>query len=631
MCGICGQLNTNNKSVSRELLEQMTAALSHRGPDDSGIFLSPAGTSSSINIGLGHRRLSIIDLSQSGHQPMSNEHKSIWMVFNGEIYNHLSLRKELESAGHRFSSNTDSEVIIHLYEQEGIDCLKRLNGMFAFALWDSTAETFYLCRDHVGIKPVVYCWNNNTLTFASEIRSLLKNTDISRDINYEALNLYLTFNYIPAPHTIYNHIHKLPPGSYLMLKGSQPVIKRYWALPSVLPDISFQEAKSHLYTQLENSVRQQLMADVPVGAFLSGGIDSSIIVGLMARVSSVKVKTFSIGFDDIPLFDETSYAKKVAQFHPTDHTEIKLNSRHLLNVFSDLLSWFDEPFADSSAIATFIVSRETRRHLKVALSGDGGDELFAGYRMYCGENYYKKYQRIPAWLRKNMIEPLMRSIPDSRDHKLFEQFRRYKKFVLGASDQFEERFFLWNQIFPQPLRQDLLKNKTINFHHGQNILKDLLAQPSEDPINRMLHADFLHSLPNDMLTKVDSMSMRNGLEVRVPLLDKNVVELAFQMPGSFKLFENKGKHILRETFKDILPPELLSRPKWGFEIPISRWLKSDLKFLIEEHLSEKKIKAEGIFDYAPVRKLIHDFESGRSDSSWQLWNLIVFEAWLARQ
>lgn len=637
MCGICGKLNVDGSPIDPALIKRMNDALSHRGPDDEGIYIEPSspGGHTSASVGLGHKRLSIIDLSAAGHQPMTNEDKTVWMVFNGEIYNFQDIKKELEAKGHRFTSNTDSETIIHLYEEEGIACLNRLNGMFSIALWDSRTRTLFLCRDRLGIKPLVYFWNGRSLVFASEIRGILCDPAVSKNIHWDALNLYLTLNYIPAPYTIFQNIYKLNPGSFLTIRNGEMNVEQYWdvrnaARRQTAEIESIDTYKDRLYRVLQDAVRLCLIADVPLGAFLSGGIDSSIIVGLMSRVSSAPVNTFSIGYEDIPMFDETHYAREVAALHRTHHHEIKLHSRDMRDVITDLLSWFDEPFADSSAIPTFIVSRETKRRVQVALSGDGGDELFAGYRVYSGEYWYSRYRRVPRILRKGLIEPLAGLIPDSRSQRSLEQLRRIKKFLKGAQDKFEDRFFLWNEIFSAQRREDLLGQRGICFDLGKNMLDERLNAFPGDAINRMLYADLTQSLPNDMLAKVDGMSMKNALEARVPLLDHRVVELAFQMPGHWKLRRGKGKHILLETFKDILPPSLLNRPKWGFEIPIGQWLKTDLKFLIDDYLSKERIQRQGIFEYASIRQLIQDLRSNRADTSWQLWNLIVFQAWYSR-
>jgi asparagine synthase (glutamine-hydrolysing) len=641
MCGICGKIDLGGKEIKRELISQMSAGLSHRGPDDEGIYIShQSEETGGLSVGLGHKRLSIIDLSQAGRQPMTNEDGSLQMVFNGEIYNFKNLRKGLEQDGHQFSSETDCEVIIHLYEEEGMKCLKRLNGMFAFALWDSKNQVLFICRDRIGIKPLFYTWNGKSLSFASEIKSILGDPEISRNINWNALNLYLTLNYIPAPYTIFKEIKKLDPGCWIVIRKEGLEIREYWDLEketalneNKVKNIA--EYKKKLFDLLEDAVRIRLMADVPLGAFLSGGIDSSIIVGLMSRVSGSPINTYSVGYKDIPLFDETEYARQVAQLNHTLHHEIILGAKDVLDTIPKVLTYLDEPFADSSAIPQYIVSRETKKHVKVALSGDGGDELFAGYRMYSGEYWYSRYRLFPRLLRTKLIEPLLASLPDSRDRYLLENIRRIKKFVAGAKDSFEDRVFAWNEIFSRELREEIMNKKNIELEKinpdlGKELLIKKLSSYDSDNINRMLYLDLKISLPNDMLAKVDWMSMRNSLEVRVPFLDHRLVEYVFQIPGSLKLKGKKGKYILLETFKNILPSLLLKKPKWGFEIPISRWLKSELRFLINEYLSKTRIEKQGLFNFKPIEKLTADLFQNRSDTSWQLWNLIVFQSWYSR-
>ena len=643
MCGICGKINIEGKEIRRELIARMNSVLSHRGPDDEGIYInnpSPGASQAMASVGLGHKRLSIIDLSEAGRQPMSNEDGTIQMVFNGEIYNFKALKKELEQNGHHFTSQTDCEVIIHLYEKEGIECIKKLNGMFAFALWDSKNQTLFLCRDRLGIKPLFYSWDGKSLSFASEIKSILCDPEVSKNMDWNALNLYLTLNYIPGPYTIFKKIKKLDPGCYIMVRKEGLEIKQYWDIEKDTESYENKEKnigtfKKNLYDLLEDSVKIRLIADVPLGAFLSGGIDSSIIVGLMSRVSNSPINTYSIGYKDVPLFDETKYAREVAKFNDTHHHEIILSAKDVLDTIPEVLTCLDEPFADSSAIPQYIVSRETKKHVKVALSGDGGDELFAGYRMYSGEYWYSRYKLFPRVLRTKLIEPLLTSLPDSRDKYLLEHIRRMKKFVTGAKDRFEDRLFAWNEIFSKELREKIINKKKIesdkiNPDLGKEMLLKRLSSYDSDNINRMLYMDLKISLPNDMLSKVDWMSMRNSLEVRVPFLDHRLVEYVFQIRGNLKLKGKKGKYILLETFKNILPPPLLNKPKWGFEIPISKWLKSELRFLINEYLSKKRIETQGIFNFKPIEKLIDDLFRNRSDTSWHLWNLIVFQAWYSR-
>ena len=633
MCGICGKLDFTGSPINEDLLRRMTGLLAHRGPDDSGVYLRQQG---SVSCGLAHRRLSIIDLTEAGRQPMTNEDETVRMVFNGEIYNFQALRDELKKKGHRFRSDTDGEVIIHLYEEEGADFVRRLSGMFAFALWDDKKESLILGRDPIGIKPLVYCWNGRSLIFASELKAILPDPEVSREMDCNALDLYLSLNYIPAPHTIFKSVRKLRPGHILMVRNGVLKEERFWniatgPLAETSKSRSFEETKATLFQTLEEAVRSQMVADVPLGAFLSGGIDSSIIVGLMARNSSRPVKTYSIGYADMPMFDETGYAKDVARMHRTDHHEIRLKAADIITAIPDVLNSFDEPFADSSAVPTFVVSRETVKEVKVALSGDGGDELFAGYRMYRGENLYASYALIPPFVRKRVIEPVILGLPESRDRHILERVRRLKKFIRGARDSFEDRFFAWNEIFSRDLKEKLLvRPDRMDLDFGKRLFSERLNEMKSDNINRMLYADLKESLPGDMLRKVDAMSMLNSLEVRVPLLDHRVCELAFSIPGDLKIRKGIGKYILMETFRDILPPSLHRRPKWGFEMPVSQWLKKDLHYLIDDYLAEKVISRQGIFHYPKVKDLVDGLMSGRRDTSWQLWNLITFQAWHSR-
>jgi asparagine synthase (glutamine-hydrolysing) len=607
----------------------MCRSFAYRGPDDEGILVSPP-------IGLGHRRLSIIDLTSAARQPMSNEEGNIWICFNGEIYNFQELASSLRAQGHRFKSRSDFEPILHLYEEEGIAGLKRLNGMFAFALWDARCDRLWLVRDRLGIKPLVYYWDGERILFASEIKALLCDPAVSRDMDPEALDLYLTLNYIPGPWTIFKNIRKLLPGHYLLVEKGRVTMERYWDIPA--REETTQEAshlngntpKSRLRSLLEESVTRRLISDVPLGAFLSGGIDSSIVVALMAKNTSRPVETFSIGYRDLPSFDETRYAREVAQFNQTRHHEFRLGYKDILEAFPKVLENTDEPFADSSAVPTYIVSRETRNHVTVALSGDGGDELFAGYRMYMGEYWSRYYGKLPGFLRHGLISPLVNALPDARDKPGLERIRRAKKFLRGMSNAFADRFCGWRQVFPYPLRHRLLRqspehNLYLKLVHQW--VADHRADFEGDRINLMLYLDVKGLLPGDMLTKVDRMSMANSLEVRVPFLDYEVVEYVFGLTGSRKLGPRGGKRILLETFKELLPPSLHKRPKWGFEMPIGAWLRKELRFLIDDYLQKDVIRRQDIFDYETIEELITAHMTGRRDTSWELWNLIVFQHW----
>ena len=631
MCGICGKLDFTGAPADEALVRTMAGLLTHRGPDDSGFYFSRQGL---VRCGLGHRRLKIIDLTEAGRQPLSSEDKTVWMVFNGEIYNFAALRMELEAKGHRFSSRTDSEVILHLFEEEGPAGISRLNGMFAVALWSERTESLVLARDPIGIKPLVYFWDGRRLVFASEIKALLADPAVRREIDLEALDLYLSLNYIPAPHTIFKNVRKLPPGHILTVNPEGLLReKRFWNIRSApmdgasLPG-SPQQCRSALFKALEEAVGRQMVADVPVGAFLSGGIDSSVIVGLMARNAPRSVKTYSIGFPDLPMYDETVHARALAAFHRTEHHEIPIRSREIVDAVPDVLGALDEPFGDSSAVPTYIVARETARDVKVALSGDGGDELFAGYRMYRGEIWRRRYRIVPRLLREGLIEPIILALNDSRDDVMKERVRRIKKFLRGMKETLPERFYAWNELFNRQSREAMLAD---GFRTDRDLAKEYVTAAINhlpaDPINRMLYADLTISLPGDMLWKVDMMSMRHALEVRVPLLDPRVCELAFRIGGDWKVRRGQGKHIFVETFKDLIPKDLRCRQKWGFEIPISRWLKTDLRHLVSTYLSRERIERQGIFHFPAVERLVMDLMNDRTDVSWKIWNLIAFQAW----
>lgn len=642
MCGIFGILKTNGKKVDRSELAAMGDSLICRGPDDFGLEVKHSTTSDKgkFSIGLGHRRLSIIDLSVDGRQPMTNEDHTILLTFNGEIYNYKKLRRQLRQKGHVFKSSTDSEVIIHLYEEHGLEAVCRLNGMFAFALWDQNKKRLFIGRDRIGIKPVVYHWDGKTLTLASEIKAILCGQNIKRHIDNKALMLYLAYGYIPAPYTIYEGIRKLPPGHMLVLERNQIEISSYWDVNITNNrHISQQHlfgnesiAKKSLFETLSDSVRCRMVADVPLGAFLSGGIDSSIIVALMATQTSKPVKTFSIGFNDDPLYDETAYALDVARMYRTDHHEIKLSFKDMLDVFPTVLDTFDEPFGDSSAIPTYIVSRETRKHVTVALSGDGGDELFAGYRSYLAEYWQRKYSLIPSLLRNHLLEPAIGLLRDNRDTAVGEHIRRAKKFIRGTKGGFHERVLALKEIFPQDFRNDIL---LANDHSSTRDNPDpapewaigFLDRFDCDNINRILYFDLKDSLPGDMLNKVDWMSMKNSLEVRVPFLDHRVVELAFGIPGAVKMRGGITKRFLKDTFKSILPKSLQNRPKAGFEIPISRWLRDDMRHLVDSYLDEGLIRDQGIFNHVLIKDLVHKHMHRETDTSWMLWNLVAFQYW----
>jgi asparagine synthase (glutamine-hydrolysing) len=628
MCGICGHIDLVNRPVPEDRIRRMCAALAARGPDDAGLHLDGV-PAAGLHVGLGHRRLSIIDLSPLASQPMTNEDGTIRLTYNGEIYNYNALRRELEAKGHRFRSDSDTEVVLHLYEEEGVEAVRRMNGMFAFGLWDERRRRLWLCRDRIGIKPLVYSWDGGRLLFASEIRALLTDPSVDRTLDRDALMLYLAFSYVPAPRTMFAGIRKLEPGCSLVLEGGRVEISRYWSLPHPAEDAEPNDP-DRLVDLLSEAVAGCMLADVPVGAFLSGGIDSGILVALMARLSPAPVKTFTIGFDGDELYDETAGARRVAAMYGTEHHEIHIRRQDMLDALPEVLGASAEPFADSSAIPTFLVARETRRHVKVALSGEGGDELFGGYRSYLAEGLRARYHRVPALLRESVIEPVIAALPDSRETRIGETLRRVKKFIRAAKGPFDERLLALKEIAPARVRGTLLAGGGLGPDPALAWVRQLLGRCGGDAVNRMLGTDVIDSLPGDMLTKVDLMSMAHSLEVRVPLLDHRVVEFAFRIPGADKLRGGVTKRVLKDSFAGLLPPGHTRRPKSGFEIPISGWLRTDLRFLVDRYLSEERIRDQGIFDAGAVRDLVRSHRRAKTDTSWALWNLIVFQEWHER-
>ena len=627
MCGIVGIIHPENKgTVDGGILRAMNSALRHRGPDDEGYWIHH-------NVGLGMRRLSIIDVA-GGHQPVANEDGNVWAVFNGEIYNFLELRRELIQKGHRFKSRSDSEVIVHLYEEKGEDFVQDLRGMFAIALWDARARKLLLYRDRVGIKPLHYRFKNGTLLFASEIKALLEYPEVSREISLPAVNDYLSFLYIPTPKTIYREIAKLPAGHFLRYAEGEIKIRRYW-------DFEYQEnsersesvCAERLREAIRESVKLHLISDVPLGAFLSGGMDSSTVVASMSEENASPVKTFSIGFQDDE-FNELPYAREVAGYFKTDHREqiMEVNALHLL---PKILSGFDEPFADSSAIPTFLVSEFARKQVTVALSGDGGDELFAGYTWTRKENWLEQYRKLPHALRRaaesfflkkgyhpvretNALSLIQRFIYDAKQSP-FESFAR--RSMCFQPWMKEELFRPW---FREALKEDRSAEILRGFFDGKN---------SASLMNRLLYLDSKVYLPDDLLTKVDRMSMMHSLELRVPLLDHKLIELAGSIPFSLKLKGRTTKSILKQAMKNTLPPKILRQRKQGFSIPLKKWFQGDLHDFSKKLLLDQKSECSRYFRTESIRRLLDEHRSGRQNFGHQLYTLVVFELWsrLAQQ
>src|SRR3972149_1802742 len=540
MCGICGIVDFSGDSVQEDILRKMCQMMIHRGPDDEGVYinhqLQATSHQSKPSVGLGHRRLSIIDLSVSGHQPMCNEDGTIWIVLNGEIYNYIELVKDLKEKGHKFKSNTDTEAIIHLYEEYGEECVKKLRGMFAFTIWDEKEEVLMLARDRPGKKPLLYYYKNGIFCFSSEVSSLLASGLIDKEIDPKAINYYLTFGYIPAPMTIYRNVYKLPPAHILIFKNGQVNIKRYWNLDYAKKiEISEEEAANEVLRLLKEAVKIRLQSDVPLGAFLSGGIDSSTIVALMSQLTGERVKTFSIGFDDKD-YSELKYANKVADTFNTEHHEFVVKP-NVIEILPVLIDHYGEPYADSSAIPTYYVSRQTKQHVTVALNGDGGDEVFAGYERYQAVLLSEMYQKIPAILRNSLFQTIGNLIPDSFGQK--NRLKGIKRFIEGEHLPLSKRYLQWIGMFTEKVRDDMYTDEFLREVPDSDplsiISKTLNSSNGLSLLDRLLHTDTMTYLPDDLLVKVDITSMANSLECRSPFLDHKLMEFAASLPVEFKL------------------------------------------------------------------------------------------------
>ena len=615
MCGICGVAG-GDPARGRELVGRMCAAMVHRGPDDEGIAQVDG-------VSLGMRRLSIIDLS-GGHQPMHNEDSTVWVVQNGEIYNYLELRDELIAASHTFVTESDTEVLVHAYEQWGAGMVERLNGMFAFALVDRRTGTVFLARDRMGIKPLHYAVDGDRLVFASELKGLLRDPALRRGIDPVALDEYLAYEFVPSPRSIVRGVNKLRPGHTLTwsVAEGKAQVKRYWA-PSLNVDggersRDVDEECAELRAVLRESVRKELISDVPLGVFLSGGIDSSAVTAMMTQLGG-DVKSFSVGFAERS-FDEAPYAREVARHLGTDHHELTLEPGMLLGLIPRLPALLDEPLGDASIIPTYLLSAFTREHVKVALGGDGGDELFAGYPTLQAHRLAGYYMRAPGVLRHGVVEPVVRRMPVSRSNLSFDF--RAKRFVAGAAYSAAERHQRWMGSFAPEERAAVLSPE---MRRNGDALADEFD--SFDPLHQVLMLDMRLYLENDILVKLDRASMMASLEGRVPLLNNDFVAYATGLPLNMKLRGLRSKFLLKRALRGILPERILNRPKKGFGIPVAEWFRGPLKEQMLSVLSPERIAREGFFDSGAVSALISDHLAGRRDNRKQLWTLFAFEMW----
>lgn len=650
MCGITGGCWTSNgEPLLNHVLKRMTDVLVHRGPDDAGFHHSDeTGQATTIQrpggAALGFRRLSIIDLA-GGHQPLSNETGSVWIAFNGEVYNYRELKPELEALGHKFRTATDTECVVHAYEQWGRDCVQHLRGMFAFAIWDETERRLFLARDRMGQKPLVYRLENGRLVFASELKSLLQIPGAPREVDPQAVADFVTLQYVPHPRTMLCGYQKLPPAHWADFNAltGDLTVRRYWQAPYArpqsvegnLPAADKQgadpgNAASALRATLTEAVRLRMRSDVPFGAFLSGGIDSTIITGLMQQQSEQKVKTFSIGFS-VRQFDERSFAREAAAKLGTEHHEFVVDPS-AVEMLPRLTWHYDEPFADSSAIPTMYLSQLTRQHVTVALTGDGGDELFAGYDRYRAVELAGRIDRLPWLLRAPLTSSIWQRLPASVRQK--SRLRQLKRFLSALRQTPERRYANWISIFDDSRRPSLLSvdfKNSLRGYDGASFLLDAYANCSEaDFVHRTTCVDTETYLPCDILTKVDIASMAFGLEARSPFMDHHVVELAARMPRALKLSGGRGKRILVDTFRDLLPESIQKRPKMGFGVPLDHWFRHELREMVTDTLLDSRTLGRGYFDPATVRRLVEEHASSQWDHSARLWLLLVFELWHRR-
>ena len=619
MCGIAGFVESSRPSSpfradeSRALVHRMCDVIRHRGPDDEGVWLADG-------VALGMRRLSIIDLS-TGHQPIHNEDQTVWIVFNGEIYNFRELRLELEGAGHRFYTSTDTEVIVHAYEQWGKAAIARLRGMFGLAIWDTRSRTLLVARDRIGIKPIYYATTNGRLYFGSELKSLLEAPDLPRDLDAAALDHYLSFLYTPRDGSIFKSVRKLPPGHLMTWCGGRLTIERYWQMAATETFTGSEEEAVHqLRAVLSDAVRSHMISDVPLGAFLSGGVDSSLVVGLMSELSSARVKTFSIGFDE-PAFDELEHARRVADHFGTEHHEFVVKPDGV-GILDKLISHFDEPFADSSAIPTWYVSEMARRHVTVVLSGDGGDELFGGYDRYLPHPRVAAFDRYSPRALRRVAALAAKRLPHGA---------RGKNFLRHVGRDEQGRYLDAIRFFGADEKSALLTpelQRAIDGPDAETRLARHFDRLAPLPwASQMMRFDAETYLPEDILTKVDRMSMAHSIESRVPLLDNEVIAFAATLPAGMKIKNGRRKHVLKEVAATLLPRDIIDRKKQGFGVPLGTWFRGHLRELFADTLLSPTALQRGYFQPAFVNRIVAEHLAGTRDHTLRLWQLLVFERW----
>lgn len=621
MCGIHGIVNLRQgPAPSPEVIKQMGRVTTHRGPDDQGVYADG-------DVAIGMRRLSIIDVG-GGHQPLSNEDNTLWLVCNGEIYNFRELRTDLQAKGHRFKTGSDSEVVLHLYEEFGDDFVKHLDGMFGFALWDTRRRRLLIGRDHLGIKPIYYSHDQKQLSFASELKSLLEVPGTERALCPEGLSEYLTLGYCPAPYSMIDGVKKLPPASLLICEGGKVEIRRYWTLPEELVEgRSEAQWAEQVRSALERAVHAQMVSDVPLGAFLSGGIDSSAVVAFMAGASDRPVKTYAIGFDDGgagAYYNELPFARQISERFGTQHREIVVRP-DVSELLPRLLWHMDEPMADSALLTTYLVSEFARRDVTVILSGVGGDELFGGYRRYLGEYYGGIYNRVPSWLRRGVLTPIARKLPSDRHSPLLNLSRLARTFVLANEQTFEARYRSYVQVFSEEARESLTGTQAGT---ADDVLSRAFAMnASDEALKRLFSVDMATQLPDDLLMLTDKMTMATSLECRVPFLDRELVELSATMPSHLKIRGRTLKYVLKKALEGVLPHDILHRRKRGFGAPFGAWLKRELAPLLSSVLSRQSVLDRGLLNWDTVERTVSMHLSNKADHTDHLLALLNLELW----
>lgn len=633
MCGIIGFINLDHQqTASEQIARSMAGAIIHRGPDDEGFYFNK-------NVAMGMRRLSIIDLA-GGHQPIGNEDGSVWVVFNGEIYNYRELRQRLLARGHQLKTNSDTEVIVHLYEDHGDDLVQHLNGMFGLALWDQRRQRLLIARDRMGEKPLYFTQTGEAFVFASELKALVEHPSVERRINLLALRKYLQYEFVPSPHTMLEEVHKLPPAHRLIFENGRWRTECYWKISydDERLKISEEEAAEEIRNRLREAVRMRLVSDVPLGVLLSGGIDSSSMAEMACEAAGGRVKTFSIAFEE-KSFDESSYARRVAAQLGTEHYEQRFTEGQMLDIVPEIPRLLDEPLGDGSLIPTFLLSRFTRQHVTVALGGDGGDELFAGYPTYGAHRMANLYQRLPRFLRSGIIEPAVARLPVSTENLSFDF--KAKRFVRGASHAAGTRHTIWMGSYDAVEQRKLLKPEIIAACPDAEVFDEILpfdwlngnhqATRKLDLIEHMMTLDARLYLAECVLFKVDRASMAASLETRAPFLDHTFVEFVLKLPVEMKLKGRlsgwTGKYILKKAMRGRLPDEVIDRPKKGFGMPVAKWVKGELRGFVRDTFSPERLNRRGLFNADYVQRMLDEHERGVADHRKLIWTLLMFEMW----